>query len=378
MELSEQAVDVTQLDLAGQVHSRVLAGHYRELLEAVQDAARELGYFFAKAETAAAMPELLSEVLAEAVVLRKETSVSPWDRDAAEERARRFIACGFGAVLRDDMLGALEAAGIRLQETAQAPLLLTSAKIMRDESLLTTRALDTEERGESAVAFRVAGDVRVARRAEGTPLRVDVTKDEIVISGEGSLATYNWKPDRWGRAVKRLSIRAGHKARGDIEEKVFSVVATDGEDSGHQGVLVDGLTESEARDLIVRIQDAVKVSLGITEPAIPVVDMPEAPVRLDAGSQSSQPAGIGRMVLKGIGKVLSTAGLVVTIVAVLCALSFGLPVAYKAGEHVAAGMFPVADAGDVRKVDPYGGELLRDVPLARPVPHLKPVPLGRE
>lgn len=241
------------------------------------------------------------------------------------------------------------------------------------------RALDTELLGESTVAFRAAGDVRATRRAEGRSLRVDVTKDEIVISGEGSLATYNWKPERWGPAVKRLSIRAGHKALGDIEEKVFSVVATDGDDSSRQGVLADGLTESEARDLIVRIQDAVKVSLGITEPAIPVVDLPEAPGRLDAGSQSVQPAGIGRTVLNGVGKVLSTAGLVVTVVAVLCALSFGLPVAYKAGQHFSAGMFPVADDADARKPAPYDGELLRDLPLARPVPRLKPVPsLGRE
>lgn len=85
------------------------------------------------------------------------------------------------------------------------------------------------------------------------------------------------------------------------------------------------------------------------------------------------------MVLNGVGKVLSTAGLVVTVVAVLCALSFGLPVAYKAGQHFSAGMFPVTDAGDARNVGPYDGELLRDVPLARPVPRLKPVPpLGRE
>lgn len=234
---------------------------------------------------------------------------------------------------------------------------------------LAVDALDTESLGESAVAFRAAGDVRAGRRAEGTSLRVDVTKDEIVISGDGSLATYNWKPG-WGRSVKRLSIRARHKARDDIEEKVFGVVATDGEESGHQGVLVDGLTESEARDLIVRIQDAVRVSLGITEPAVPVVDLRDATVRLDAGSQFSQSAGIGRMVLNGIGKVLSTAGLVVTVVAVLCALSFGLPVAYKAGEHFAAGMFPVADVGDARKIVPYDGE---------PIPRLKSVPpLGRE
>ncbi|KVO15147.1 hypothetical protein WJ74_10860 [Burkholderia ubonensis] len=380
MELSELAVDVTQLGLAGQVHSRVLANHYGKLLEAVQDAARELGYFFAKAETAATMPELLAEVLAEAIVLRKEVSVSPWDREAAELRAHRYIAEGFGEVIRDDILSALEAAGIRLQETAQAPLLLMSAKIMRDESLLTAPARETEERGEQAVVFRAHGDGRTGPRAERVPLRVDATNDEIVITGEGSLATYNWRPGTWGSAVKRLSIRPTHKASGDIEEKVFCVAATDGEDSGRKGgILAEDLTESEARALIGRIQDAVKVSLGITQSAIPVVDLPEEPTRFGAGSQSAHPAGIGRMVANGVGRALSTAGLVVTVVAVLCALSFGLPVAYKAGQHFAAAMFPVVDASDAAITGPYDGELLRAVPSARPVPRLKPVPpLGRE
>lgn len=380
MELSDQAIDVTQLDLAAQVHSRVLASHYGELLEAVQDTARELGYFFARAETAAAMPALLSDTLAEAVVLRKENSVSPWDRGAAEERAERYIQCGFGAVLRDGILSALEAAGIRLQETAQAPLLLASAKIRRDESFLVAPALDEEKGGERAVLLRGHGDGRPHQMVERAPLCVDVTKDEILISGEGSLTTYNWKPDSWGNAVKRLSIRPDHKANGDIEETVFSVVATDGEDSSRKGkILAEGLSESEAGALIGRIQEAVKVSLGITRPEISVVDLPDEPAQVDVGSRSSQPAGIGRMVANGVGRMLSTAGLVVTVVVVLCALSFGLPVAYKAGQHFAAGMFPVADAGDARNVGPYDGEQLRDVPLARPVPRLKPVlPLGRE
>lgn len=380
MELSEQAVDVTQLDLAEQVHSRVLASHYGELLEAVQDAARELGYFFAKAETAATVPELLAEVLAEAIVLRKEASLSPWNREDAEQRARRYLEDGFGEVMRDEMLSALDAVGVRLQETDQAPFLLTSAKIMRDEALLTAAE---HGRGEQAVMLRDADDRRPGPRAERTPLRVDATKDEIVISGDRSLATYNWKPDSWGNAVKRLSIRAAHKASGDIEEKVFCVVATDGEDSGRKGgTLAEDLTESEALALIGRIQDAVKVSLGITQPAIPVVELPEESDRFDAGlqpSQPSQPSGVGRMVANGVGRVLSTAGLVVAVVAVLCALSFGLPVAYKAGQHFAAGMFPVVDAGDARFAAPYYGELLRAVPSARPVPHLQAVPpLGKE
>jgi hypothetical protein len=376
MGMSERAIDITQLDLAGEVHSRVLANHYGVLLDAVQSAAQELGYFFAKADTAAAMPELLAEVLAEAIVLRKEASVSPLDSEGAEQRARRYLAEGFGEVMRDEILSALEGVGIRLQETGQASVLLTSAKIMRDEALLRdASAFDGEERGDQFVALHRVGEANLRPKTARASLSVDVTKDEIVISGDGSLATYNWRPDAWGNAVKRLSIRPAHKRTGDIEEKVFCVVAGEGEDSGRKGgIVAEDLSESEALALIKRIQEGVKVSLGITQPAIPVVELPEEADLYDAVQRPSTPRSIGRRVADGIFNALSIGGLIVIGIAVLCALSFGLPVAYKAGQHFSSKMFPVADAGDARVSDLYQGALLRAEPSVRPMPRLLPVP----
>ncbi len=375
MDLSEQAFDITQLDLAGEVHARVLASHYGDLLDAVQNAARELGYFFAKADTAAAMPELLAELLAEAIVLRKEASVSPLDSVGAEERARRYLAEGFGEVMRDEILNALEAVGVRLQETAQASLLLTSAKIMRDEALLgEAHAFDREDRGDQSMVVRGPGSENARPQKARAPLSVDVTKDEIVISGDGSLATYNWKPDTWGNAVKRLSIRPAHKRTGDIEEKVFCVVAGDGEDSGRKGgIVAEDLSESEALALIKRIQEGVKASLGITQPAIPVVELPGESDLFDDSLRPSTPRSVRMKVAGGIFKALSIGGILVTGIAVLCVLSFGLPVAYKAGQHLASNMFPVADSGDARLTGLYDGALLRAEPV-RPVPRLLPAP----
>ncbi|WP_155754597.1 hypothetical protein [Burkholderia stagnalis] len=336
----KQAVDTTQIDLeelAEKVYSRALGEHcfgqFSEHMDELQEAARELGYYFARGGADPTVDEL-ADVLIEAIMRRRATSGSSSNDDGTARLADQTLDDGFRDLLRGEIPKALVEMGIRLQ--------LTAAHVQPADCL---------------------------------PLSVDVTKDEIVISGESSLTTYNWKPDSWGNAVKRIAIRATHKASGNIEEKVFSVVATGGEDSGRKGgVLAEDLSEAEARALIGRIQDAVRVSLGITQPAIPVVDLPEAPIRLDAGSQSVHPAGIGRMVLNGVGKVLSTAGLVVMVVAVLCALSFGLPVAYKAGQHFAVGMFPLADASDARLTGPYDGELLRAVPSARHAPPLLPVP----
>jgi hypothetical protein len=371
MSVLEQAVDITRLDLAQKVHSRVLAGHYAEQLDAMQDAARQLGYYFAQAEFAEPIPDVLSEVLTEAIMFRKEASLIPNDGERARRRAGQAIEDGFGDLLRDEILGALEEQGIRLQATIEAYLLVTSAKIARDEP----PAIEREIREGRTLLLHRPDDSKDHPARVSVPLSVDVTKEEIVISGEGSLATYNWKPDSWGNGVKRLSIRASHKRTGDVEEDVYSVVAGDGEESGRKGgVIAEDLSKEEALALIKRIQDGVRESLGITQVSTHVVELPVAqPDPYDSGSQPEKAQSIATRIGSAAWSVLSAGGLIVVAIAVLCTLAFGLPVAYKAGQHFSSNLFSVADTGDVRSSDLYGDAMLPVVPLPRARP-LSPLP----
>jgi hypothetical protein len=346
MSTLEHSVDITQLDLAQTVHSRVLAGHYADLLEALQNAARELGYFFTKSEYAEPMPERLADVLAEAIALRKEVSVRPNDYEGARQRARLSVRDGFGGMLRDEILNALGESGVRLQATAEAPLLLASAKTMRDEPP------EDEQSGYAPrLVIHQPPDETIDRPARNrVPLTVDITKDEVVVSGEGSLATYNWKPDAWGSVVKRLSIRVTQKRTGGVEEDVYSVVAGEGEESSRKnGVLADDLSHDEAVALIKRIQDGVKKSLGITGAATHAVelDVSQAPTfdsEFAAERARDGQAGIGSV----IWSFLRPSCLVVACIAVLCVLAFGLPVAYEAGKNFAREQFYSTDADYMR------------------------------
>lgn len=351
----DATVDITELGLATQVHTRVLAGHYAEQLEALQDAARGLGYYFAKAESGVEIPPVLGDILAEAIVLRKEASLVPDDEEGARRRAGQRIAEGFGALLRDEILNALGESGIYLQATNESALLVTSAKIMRDESLVQdSEGEHVRDWPLRALRADLAANDSEPHQAR-VALSVDVTKEEVVISGEGTLATYRWKPDHWGNGVKRLSIQAMQGRTGSVEHEVFSVVAGDGEDAGRKGgVIADDLSEKEAIALIKRIQEGVRVNLGITGPDNVVVELSGGDDDLaSGGSRATKPLGFAGRVVSGVSKVLSVLAFIALGITALCVLAFGLPVAYKAGQHFASNVFRASEAANMQANPPY-------------------------
>ncbi|ARL04386.1 hypothetical protein [Burkholderia pseudomallei] len=180
------------------------------------------------------------------------------------------------------------------------------------------------------------------RKATATPLSVDVSKDEVLISGTGSLTTYNWKPDGWGKSVKRLSVQIATKRVGDVEHDVYRVLADDGHEGGGRGaVLVDDLGKEEAIDLVHRIQDGIKERLGIAVPPASAVELAVAEHVTDEPTvpplrQQSLGAKIGGAV-RGMAW---GASVIVLGIAVLCVLAFALPVAYKASDRAVARFFP--------------------------------------
>lgn len=182
------------------------------------------------------------------------------------------------------------------------------------------------------------GDLKVT----ATPLCVDVSKDEVVISGTGSLTTYNWKPDGWGKSVKRLSVQVATRRVGSVEHDVYCVLADDGHEVGGKGaVLADDLGKEEAIDLVRRIQDGIKARLGIDASPATAVELAVAEhetdeVTVPASRKQSPGARIGG----AIWGMACGGSVIVVGIAVLCVLAFALPVAYKASDRAVAKLFP--------------------------------------
>ncbi|WP_176331427.1 hypothetical protein [Burkholderia vietnamiensis] len=181
------------------------------------------------------------------------------------------------------------------------------------------------------------------RKAAATALSVDVSKDEVVISGTGSLTTYNWKPDGWGKSVKRLSVQVATRRVGDVEHDVYCVLADDGHEVGGKGaVLADDLGKEEAIDLVRRIQDGIKARLGIGVAPGSAVELAVAEHETD---EATVPAlrrrSIGARVGGAIWGMVCGGGVILVGIAVLCVLAFALPVAYKASDRAVAKFFPM-------------------------------------
>lgn len=190
--------------------------------------------------------------------------------------------------------------------------------------------------GSGMATLTSDGKVRV------TPLSVDVSKDEVVISGTGVLTTYNWKPDGWGKSVKRLSVQVATRRVGDVEHDVYCVLADDGQEVGGRGaVLADDLGKEEAIDLVRRIQDGIKARLGIGVSPASAVELAVAEHETDEPTVPAlRQQSLGARIGEAIWGVACGASVIVVGIAVLCVLAFALPVAYKASDRAVAKFFP--------------------------------------
>ena len=127
------AVDISVMQIGDKVHRYVMARHYSDLLEALQDEARAFGYYFAMETTpgdAVALPDVVADALAASVAVRKSLLTSPASDCAARQRAERSIRSGFARTHLDALLEALGKLGIHVQQQADA-LDQTAAEIRR-------------------------------------------------------------------------------------------------------------------------------------------------------------------------------------------------------------------------------------------------------
>ncbi|HDR9056896.1 hypothetical protein E2P84_41880 [Burkholderia cepacia] len=179
--------------------------------------------------------------------------------------------------------------------------------------------------------------------ATGEPTRyvVDVTNDQVVVSGNGVLATYYWRASPYDSRVARLSVQPDRQIVGDSSGEIFRVVAGAVDDIHRPAaVLAEHLSEVEAVELIGRIEKGVKGALGIGVESTHTVQLDEPlPV---SGVVESARRSIGAKLLGILATVTSrvvwvaawgVAGAATGGVAVIL-----LPIVYRLGHHVGANL----------------------------------------
>ncbi|ALV61616.1 MULTISPECIES: hypothetical protein [Burkholderia cepacia complex] len=175
----------------------------------------------------------------------------------------------------------------------------------------------------------------------GEPTRyvVDVTNDQVVVSGKGVLATYYWRASPYDSRVARLSIQPVRQIVGDSSGESFRVVAGAVDDVHRPpAVLADHLSEVEAVELIGLIETGVKAALGIGVVPTHAVQL-DVPVPLSGTVEQAR-----RSISSKLLDILATAtSRVVWVIAwgVAGAATGGvavvlLPIVYRLGHHVGA------------------------------------------
>ncbi len=142
--------NIATIQIADAVERHMLDVYYQIQLEALQDEAKRLGYYFAKADTAAVMPPLLADCLAESLQYRREIFLYPKRTPEYWERwTRNSMSDGYAQQHMQAMIEALATLGLRLQESPEAVNLLTIEECrlrerdaMHHEETATAQSLD--------------------------------------------------------------------------------------------------------------------------------------------------------------------------------------------------------------------------------------------
>lgn len=163
-----EILNLCSMAIADKVQRHMMANYYTVQLEALQDEAKRLGYYFASTELAAITPSILVDCLAYAVDYRRRSYLYPRLAPEEWERITRdAIKDGYPQVHVRDLLTALEALGVRIQESPEALELITceeSRERRRDadtrdayipelstDSTLDSPAIDLKEKDEKCV-----------------------------------------------------------------------------------------------------------------------------------------------------------------------------------------------------------------------------------
>ncbi len=122
----KDALNISTMQIADKVQRHIMASFYTLQLNALQIEAERFGYFFAQADTAATMPPVLAERLAWAMEYLRKSYLYPNCPDGWERKTDRSMSDGYAQMHCRDILAALEALGIRLQEGPKACVLLAA------------------------------------------------------------------------------------------------------------------------------------------------------------------------------------------------------------------------------------------------------------
>ncbi|CAM2163324.1 Baseplate protein J-like domain-containing protein [Burkholderia cepacia] len=247
-----------------------------------------------------------------------------------------------GALLAKEIVDALEDARVYMHMGPSTAALLADEQqrygmdddIPRVDSLAAT---DVPERSSEAIAPATAP----------VTLTVDVVGDQVIISGDQQFSTFNWKAGSWGNEVKRLSVQTERRRVGLDTHLAYHVIAGDLHGSGStSSVVAENLSDTDARDLIRRIQDGVKASLGIGAQPADIVEL--ANVDQSVAGGASEPfldrPSRAKFVESLLGAVIRVFWVVFCIVAVFGLAGGGVvavPIAYRIGQHLSTAALQV-------------------------------------
>lgn len=126
------ALNIATLPIADKVQRHMMASYYAIQLDKLQEEAKRLGYYFARAVLAAPVPPILAECLAHAVEYRRRAYLNPNQPPEEWERLTRYsMDDGYAQEHLRSMLAALSALGVRLQEGPGAFALLRTEERRR-------------------------------------------------------------------------------------------------------------------------------------------------------------------------------------------------------------------------------------------------------
>ncbi|KML57043.1 hypothetical protein VL15_15070 [Burkholderia cepacia] len=314
-------VDITDDAITAAVIANLPHSNGKAILGAFKTEALRLDFRFAKRWYRAPAPDVAMQVLGRAV-------------EAVESEA-------IGYLLAKEIVDALE------YERVYMHMGPSTAALLAEEQRRHVTAAGDIPTIDSSAATEVSGSFSgaISPAHASVLLTVDVVGDQVIVSGVQQFATFNWKAASWGNEVKHLSVQAERRPAGLEAQLAYRVIAGDIHGSGNTAsVVAENLSETDAQDLIWRIQDGVKVSLGIGIAPDNVVQLDE-PTHVAAAAEPPRTPMIVaalKVVVDAVSEGVRISFYVCVVLAALMAAVVLLPIAYRIGHHLSAHLLDLA------------------------------------
>ncbi|MBN3815156.1 hypothetical protein G3N57_00375 [Paraburkholderia sp. Se-20369] len=320
-----ESLDITAEPIATEVAGKIATHNGMAVLREFKAAAERLDYLFVKQPNPYALTVTEKVVLGEAL-------------DDVDD--------GFaGRTLVDELLVALAYEGVYLHMGPSTPQLLREQKRRSAETRSAVGTSEPPPRDAGASVLELVPPRAAHCTREPMRFVVDVTNDQVVVSGKGTLVTYYWRATPYDNRVARLSIQPARQVVGASNDDTYRVVAGD-VDAVHRppSVLADNLTESDALALIERIHDGVKALLGVGAEPAQMGQLDDA-IGVAAAVDHTRRSMISKLldtVTTAVSRSVWITVCAVSGAAVVGAAVLLLPIAYRIGHHVGAHLIDIA------------------------------------